>query len=210
MPLGPTGICIPLCCIGGIGKPRASPIIVGAPGPTIGFPIGGRFAICGIGNVDAGSGGSECGGGGVYGESGGGELVFGRVTYQGMASYWRTAEGEVAGYMNSLPKLVCSRTLRTADWNNTTIAKDAGAAIAELKRQGDGDIFVFGSANLAETLMAANLFDEYRIGIVPVVAGAGRRLFSDGRKQQLLKLLEARPLSTGCVIVRYQAESAAS
>jgi dihydrofolate reductase len=135
-------------------------------------------------------------------------LVFGRVTYQGMASHWQTAEGEVAGYMNSLPKVVCSRTLQTADWNNTTIAKDAGAAIAKLKRQGDGDIFVFGSANLAETLMAANLFDEYRIGIAPVVAGAGRRLFSDGLKQQPLKLLEARPLSTGCVIVRYQAESA--
>src|SRR5262245_14009599 len=101
-------------------------------------------------------------------------LVFGRVTYEGMASYWRTAEGEVARHMNRLPKVVCSRTLQTADWNNTTIVPDAAAAIARLKQQGEGDMYVFGSANLAEALMNERLFDEYRIGIAPVVAGAGR------------------------------------
>lgn len=136
-------------------------------------------------------------------------LVFGRVTYQGMASYWRTAEGEVASHMNRLPKLACSRTLQTADWNNTTLVKDAAAVLAKLKQQGDGDMFVFGSAKLSETLMNERLFDEYRIGIAPVFAGAGRHLFSQGLKPQNLELLETRPLSTGCVIVRYQAEAAA-
>src|SRR5262245_56804367 len=136
-------------------------------------------------------------------------LVFGRATYEGMASYWRTAEGEVARYMNSLPKVACSRTLQTVDWNNTIIAKDAADAISQLKPQGDGNMFVFGSANLAETLMNENLFDEYRNGIAPVVAGAGRPLFGSNLRQQQLKLLETRSVATGCVIVRYQAGPAA-
>jgi len=72
-------------------------------------------------------------------------LVFGRVTYQGMASYGRAAEGEVARHMNRLPKLACSRTLESADWNNTTLAKNAVAAIANLKQQGDGKMFVSGA-----------------------------------------------------------------
>jgi dihydrofolate reductase len=135
-------------------------------------------------------------------------LVFGRATYEGMAAYWPTAEGEVAGYMNRLPKAVCSRTLQSADWNNTTITRDAATAVSRLKHLGDGNLFVFGSANLAETLMSEHLFDEYRIGIAPVVVGAGRRLFGDGLKQQQFQLLETRPLTTGCVIVRYQAASA--
>jgi dihydrofolate reductase len=137
-------------------------------------------------------------------------LVFGRVTYEGMASYWRSAEGEIADYMNRLPKVVVSRTLRAADWNNSTLVRDnVTAELSNLKRQGDGNMFLFGSANLAKTLMNERLFDEYRIGIAPVVAGNGRRLFEDGRKPQELKLLESRPLSTGCVILRYQAQDSA-
>lgn len=136
-------------------------------------------------------------------------LVFGRVTYEGMASYWRTAKGEIADYMNRLPKLVVSRSLTAADWNNTTLLRDnAVEELAALKRQGDGNMFVFGSANLSETLMNENLFDEYRIGIAPLIAGSGRRLFSNGTKQQQLVLTDTRALSIGCVIIRYQAQPA--
>lgn len=132
-------------------------------------------------------------------------LVFGRVTYEGMAAYWQTAQGEVADYMNSLPKLVCSGTLQTAAWNNTTLVKDnVVGELKRLKQQGDGNMFVFGSANLSQTLMNEGLFDEYRIGIAPVIYGTGRRLFSEGLNLQELKLYESRPLSTGCVILRYQ------
>lgn len=134
-------------------------------------------------------------------------LVFGRVTYEGMAAYWQTAKGAVADYMNHLPKAVCSRTLTTADWNNTTLVKDnAAKEIAKLKQQGDGNMFVFGSANLSKTLMNERLFDEYRLGIAPVIHGKGRLLFSSGLKPQGLQLLEARTLSTGCVILRYKPE----
>ena len=65
-------------------------------------------------------------------------------------------------------------------------------------------IFVFGSANLSNTLMNEGLFDEYRLGIAPVINGTGRLLFNGGLKSQGLELLETRPLSNGCVILRYQ------
>ena len=137
-------------------------------------------------------------------------LVFGRVTYEGMAAYWQTAKGAVADYMNSLPKVVCSRTLQSAPWNNTLLVKDnAAAKVARLKQQGHGNMFVFGSADLSRTLMNEKLFDEYRIGVAPMIYGNGRLLFNAGLAPQGLQLVEARSLSTGCVILRYQPEGIA-
>ncbi|MGH7427119.1 MAG: dihydrofolate reductase family protein [Candidatus Methylomirabilaceae bacterium] len=134
-------------------------------------------------------------------------LIFGRVTYQGMAAYWQTAKGAIANYMNSLPKVVCSRTLQTVAWNNTRLVKDnAAEEVARLKQQGNSNMFVFGSATLSKTLMNEKLFDEYRLGIAPVIHGSGRLLFNDGLTPQGLQLLEARPLSNGCIILRYQTE----
>jgi len=132
-------------------------------------------------------------------------LLFGRVTYEGMAAYWQKEQGKVADYMNSLRKVVCSRTLETVDWNNTTLVRDdAAGEVARLKQQGNGNLFVFGSANLSKTLINEGLFDEYRIGIAPVIHGSGRPLFGDGLKLQELELIESRPLSNGCVILRYR------
>lgn len=131
-------------------------------------------------------------------------LLFGRVTYEGMAAYWRTAQGEVADLMNSIPKIVFSRTLERADWANTTLVKEnAAATVRDLKNQGDRNMFVFGSANLSETLMNDDLFDEYRLAIAPLVLGKGKPLFGKSLSRHRLKLLEARPLTSGCVILRY-------
>ncbi|HEY9481207.1 MAG TPA: dihydrofolate reductase family protein [Candidatus Paceibacterota bacterium] len=133
-------------------------------------------------------------------------LVFGEVTYKGMADYWSKAEGEdtvTAGYMNSIRKIVCSPTLEKAEWNNTTIVRDAVLEIPKLKQEGNGNMFVFGSSILSESLMNAGLFDEYRLVIVPVFLGKGRHLFKSGLKYQKLTLLETKPLSTGGVILTY-------
>jgi dihydrofolate reductase len=136
-------------------------------------------------------------------------LVFGRVTYEGMAAYWQSATGEIADYMNSLPKVVCSRTLQSADWNNSTLINhNATSAIAKLKQNCERNVFVFGSANLSESLINENLFDEYRLGIAPVIHGKGRPLFRQPLQYQQLKLIDARALSTGCLILRYQPEVA--
>jgi len=133
-------------------------------------------------------------------------LVFGEKTYQGMADYWTTAgedEQKVATYMNKLPKIVCSTTLQNADWNNTIIVKDAVAEVPKLKTQGDGNMFVFGSGILSESLMKAGLFDEYRICIAPVFLGEGRHLFNKGLPCQKLKLQEEHRMQTGGVILMY-------
>ena len=130
-------------------------------------------------------------------------IIYGEKTYKGMAEYWSEAEGETADYLNKIPKVVYSTTLKTAHWNNTTIVKDAVAEIPKLKQEGDGNMFVFGSGILSESLMKANLFDEYRLCVVPVFLGKGRRLFNEGLPYQKLKLLETRSLKTGGVILMY-------
>ena len=136
-------------------------------------------------------------------------LVFGRVTYEGMAAYWTKAEGEaaeqeVAKLMNSITKIVFSKTLKTADWNNTTIiSENATSEIQKLKEQSGKDIYVFGSANLSETFINDNLFDEYRIGIAPVILGNGRPLFRQGINSNKLSLVLAQQLLTGGVVLKY-------
>ena len=136
-------------------------------------------------------------------------LVFGRVTYQGMAAYWTQAEAsaeerEVAKLMNSIPKLVFSKTLKSAEWNNTTIiSENASQEIQKLKKQDGKDIFVFGSANLSETFMNDNVFDEYRIGIAPVILGNGRPLFREGLSPKNLSLISTQQLLTGGIILKY-------
>lgn len=133
-------------------------------------------------------------------------LVFGRITYEGMAAYWKTAEGEgeVTGLMNSIPKLVFSKTLNSVDWNNTSLVKgNASAEISRLKAEGNRHMFVFGSANLSETFMNDNLFDEYRIGIAPVILGSGRPLFRKGISSKKMTLVSTQQLSTGGVILKY-------
>lgn len=131
-------------------------------------------------------------------------LVFGRVTYEGMAAHWSKAEGEIAEWMNKVPKLVFSRTLQSADWNNTTlIREDASSEIKKIKEQGGGNMYVFGSANLSEAFVNDNLFDEYRIGISPVILGYGRPLFRKGTPTKTLSLLSTQPLATGGVVLRY-------
>jgi dihydrofolate reductase len=131
-------------------------------------------------------------------------LVFGRVTYEGMASYWKEAEGEIARRMNAIPKLVFSRTLDAVDWNNSILIKEnASAELARIKSEGDGDLYVFGSANLSETFINDDLFDEYRIGIAPVILGGGRPLFGEGVASKQLTLVSTRQLTTGAAILTY-------
>ena len=134
-------------------------------------------------------------------------LVFGRVTYEGMAAHWKEAKGEngeIADLMNKIPKLVFSKTLKSVDWNNTTLIKEnASAAISKLKAQGGRDMYVFGSANLSETFINDHLFDEYRIGIAPVILGSGRPLFGQGISSENLSLVSTQPLSTGGVVLTY-------
>ncbi|WP_407156690.1 dihydrofolate reductase family protein [Bradyrhizobium sp. STM 3557] len=132
-----------------------------------------------------------------------GGLLFGRITYELMAGYWPKERGEIADFMNTVPKHVFSRTLARADWTNTQLfTGDVGATVARLKREIAKDIFLFGSADLAASLIAEGLIDEFRIAINPLLLGGGTPLFKLGTRLKL-KLTDARPLSNGVVIIRY-------
>ncbi len=132
-----------------------------------------------------------------------GMLLFGRVTYEGMAAYWTSAAGDIADFMNTVSKVVFSRTLKRADWNNTRLVNgSAEEEVAKLKQQPGKDLFIFGSSKLSSTLMP--LMDEYRLGLNPVVLGGGNPLFKPNGQRLRMELLEARPLKSGVVLLRYQ------
>jgi len=134
-----------------------------------------------------------------------GMLLFGRVTYQGMAAYWSTATGEIAQFMNTIPKVVFSRTLERVEWNNTRlVTAHAEEEVAKLKQQSGKDLFIFGSANLSSALTRHGLIDEYRLGLNPIVLGGGNPLFKPSPNRMRMKLLDARTLKSGVVLLRYQ------
>ncbi|MFA7413609.1 MAG: dihydrofolate reductase family protein [Rhizobium sp.] len=137
-------------------------------------------------------------------------LVFGRKTYEGMAAHWTdaTEELEIKEYMNSIAKIVVSRTLTHADWNNTRVVSDPIAELKKLKAQPGKDIFIFGSAELCNSLLKAELVDEIRICLVPVVLGGGNPHFKPAEAPRMLRLLDAKPVKTGAVILRYEPATA--
>jgi len=130
-------------------------------------------------------------------------VIYGTKTYLGMADYWTKETDGKAKQMNDVPKVVFSRSLEKADWNNTTLMRDALTEIPKMKEQGDGNMFVFGSGELSRSLMKADLFDEYRLCLAPVFLGKGRRLFDEGLPYQKLNLREERTLKNGGILLFY-------
>jgi dihydrofolate reductase len=137
-------------------------------------------------------------------------LIFGRVTYELMTSYWPTADAlsndpQIAEKMNTISKIVFSRTLDRADWNNTRLIKgEAVEEVRRLKQQTGGNLFIFGSADLSSSLIPQGLIDEFRLMLNPVVLGSGNPLFRDKLN---LKLLETRTFQNGNVLLYYQPAS---
>jgi dihydrofolate reductase len=139
-----------------------------------------------------------------------GTILFGRITYLVMASFWPTPfalenDPVVAGLMNSMPKVVVSRTLDKADWNNTRLIKDNVAAeIAALKQQPGKDLAIFGSANLTASLMQLGIVDELRIMVNPVILGQGTPLFKGVHEKVSLKLSDTHVFRNGNIMLYYQ------
>ncbi len=136
-------------------------------------------------------------------------LLFGRVTYEGMAGYWSSPgalkdDPAVAGLMNSIPKIVFSKTLNKAEWNNTRLVRDHVAdEVSKLKQQSGKDLAIFGSANLMSALMQMGLIDEHRVMLNPVILGTGTPLFQT--KDTLnLRLVRTRAFGNGNVLVCYE------
>jgi dihydrofolate reductase len=136
-------------------------------------------------------------------------LLFGRVTYEMMASYWPTPNALaddplVAGKMNSLPKIVFSKTLSSPKWQNTRLIKDNFAQeVAKLKQQSGKDLIIFGSSDLAVTFIEQDLIDEYRIMVNPVALGIGKSLFKGIQTRLELKFLKTKVFRSGNVLLYY-------
>jgi dihydrofolate reductase len=137
--------------------------------------------------------------------------LFGRVSYEGFAAAWPGREddphmGDFAKKINKMPKYVVSTTLESADWENTTILTgDLDAGIARVKEEIAGDVLIAGSARLVQGLLAADLLDELRLMLFPVVLGGGLRLFADDGRKVPLTLTDARTVGAGVQLLTYSA-----
>jgi dihydrofolate reductase len=142
--------------------------------------------------------------------SGGGVLVFGRITYDLMAGYWPTPEALrnnaiIAERMNNLPKIVFSRTLDKASWNNTKLVKgDIAAEMAKMKKEPGPDMVIMGSGTIVSQLTDARLIDEYQMVLNAIVLGSGRTMFSGIREKLSLTLKKTRAFRNGNVVLSYE------
>src|SRR5580693_4378197 len=142
--------------------------------------------------------------------SGNGVLLFGRVTYDMMASYWPSPMAlknspAVAKGMNEMPKIVFSRTLDKVTWNNTKLLKgDLAPEVRKLKRESGPDMVILGSGSIVSQLAEENLIDEYQLATSPIVLGKGRTLFESVTKKLNLKLTQSRTFGNGTVFACYQ------
>ena len=134
-------------------------------------------------------------------------ILAGRVTYEMFEAYWpkqKNDEMGIADRMNSMPKYVVSSTLKEAKWNNSTIIKGGVMEkILDLKQQPGKDIIVFGSAALVHSLMKANLVDEFRFLVHPIVMGKGKRFFTDGMPTTKLELARTKTFKSGVTLLVY-------
>jgi dihydrofolate reductase len=132
--------------------------------------------------------------------------IMGRVAYESMAAALTTAtDHPVAPILNPARKVVFSRTLKTADWANTTIAAgDTAEEIDKLRRGGDGHIVVWGGVSFWRSLMRLDLIDEFHVELFPYVAGEGTRLFDGDPKSYQLDLVSSTAWSNGTVGLHYR------
>jgi dihydrofolate reductase len=131
-------------------------------------------------------------------------MLLGRVTYEGFAEAWPERDGEFADRFNTMPKYVVSSTLRDPQWTNTTVLDgDLPSAVAALNDRHEGDVVVHGSARLVQGLLDADLVDEMRLMVYPVVLGSGKRLFGEASDKKPLRLTDSKVVGDGVAILVY-------
>lgn len=135
-------------------------------------------------------------------------ILLGRATYEMLAPYWsalKNNEMGIAAQLNSVPKFVVSTTLQKAGWNNSTIiSRNIIEEITRLKEKTSGQIQVEGSATLVQSLLEANLVDECRLLVHPVIMGSGKRFFKEGMPTRGLQLVKTQAFDAGVVLLCYE------
>lgn len=140
---------------------------------------------------------------------GGGPLLFGRVTYELMNSFWPTSMAsaihhEVAARMNTLPKVVFSKTLGEATWSNTQLVRDMVPAIRRMKQEPGENMTIMGSGSIVSQLAAEGLIDEFHVIVNPIVLGKGRTMFEGIGERMPLTLTKNLAFSNGCAYLCYE------
>jgi dihydrofolate reductase len=153
-----------------------------------------------------------------------GAIMFGRKTYEMFEKFWpHVGKGSAppsdphapgrqspellnfAKVLNESPKIVFSRTLASASWQNSTIAREVDpAAIAAMKREAGKNIIIFGSGEIVSVLTRHGLIDEYHFVVCPVLLGGGKTLLNDVAKQASVKLVDSKTFPSGNVSLRYE------
>jgi dihydrofolate reductase len=132
-------------------------------------------------------------------------LLLGRRSYEFFAARWPSRSGEYADRLNSMPKYIVSATLEDPTWGNATVlAGDVVAEVSKLRRVTAGDIVVYGSIQLVQTLMEHDLVDELRLMVYPVVLGGGERLFGETRDRKPMRLASVQTVGDGLAFLTYQ------
>jgi dihydrofolate reductase len=132
-------------------------------------------------------------------------LLLGRRSDEYFGPRWTGRGGEWAERLNGLPKYVVSSTLVDAHWGNSTVLKgDAAEAVATLKEECDGEIVVYASRQLVQTLMEHDLVDEVRLMVFPFVLGTGERLFGETSEKRSMRLVGSRPVGESLAHLRYE------
>ena len=141
-------------------------------------------------------------------------ILLGRVNYEGFLGYWPPVKDDpeaspndkaISRWLDDTDKVVFSRTLREVTWKNARLARrDAAEEVAALKRSDGKDIIIQNSTRLAQSLLAANLVDEFALVVAPVAVGKGRALFAGLGRQVDLERVELQPVKDGTIVVRYE------
>lgn len=141
-------------------------------------------------------------------------MLVGGNMYPEYFSFWQSMLDDKSAPVNlakyaelasRTPHIIFSKTLQKADWPNIRIARDVSSEIASLKQQAGKDIIVWGGATFAGDLINKGLIDEYRITLNPTILGGGKALFKDVKNRRRLQLIDARPLPSGIIVLRYKA-----
>ncbi len=133
-------------------------------------------------------------------------LLLGRRTYEIFAGYWpKHDDNPIGKAFNKATKYVATRSLETLDWmNSEQIGGDAADGVRRLKASGGPDLHVWGSSQLLQTLIAADLVDEHRLWVFPVVLGEGKRLFENGVPPRSFSLVATRSTPSGVLLNTYR------
>ena len=132
-------------------------------------------------------------------------MLMGRNTYKALSTAWSAREGEFAETINAIRKYVISSTLRSTDWNNSTILSgDVITEVMELKQQDGQDLMIYGHGPLGQTLLEHGLLDEIRLSVHPIIVGTGTLFYRDAGKKTELQLVGSEPLPSGVIVLTYQ------